>query len=179
MLGVSTSRYQILDKHGIIDMFCSKWNSHRISHLTFDTCDIALSQTSPLIHVILLCLRLRLWYMWYCSVSDFTFDTCDIALSQTSPSIHVILLCLRLHLRYMWYCSVSDFTFDTCDIALSQTSPLIHMILLCLRLHLQYIWYCSEKSILVKQINDSIYLLLFLYLFNILLVFFYTAQWRN
>jgi len=28
-----TSSHQILDKHIIVDVFCSKWTSHRISHL--------------------------------------------------------------------------------------------------------------------------------------------------
>jgi len=28
-----TSHYQILDKHTIVDMFCSKWTPHHNSHL--------------------------------------------------------------------------------------------------------------------------------------------------
>jgi len=38
-----TSHYQILDKHTIIDMYCSKWTSHCISHFRLCLwCDIAL-----------------------------------------------------------------------------------------------------------------------------------------
>ena len=37
------SRYQILDKHTITDMFCSKLTSHRISHRRlYVQCDIVL-----------------------------------------------------------------------------------------------------------------------------------------
>jgi len=38
-----TPRYQILDKHTIVNMFYSKWTSHRISRLRLRLrCDIAL-----------------------------------------------------------------------------------------------------------------------------------------
>jgi len=37
-----TSCYQILVKHTIIDTFCSKWTSYRISHIRIRLwCDIA------------------------------------------------------------------------------------------------------------------------------------------
>ena len=50
-----TSRYQVLDKHTIVDIICSKLTSHRMTHLTLHLrCDIALR--NPLYIMVLKCI---------------------------------------------------------------------------------------------------------------------------
>jgi hypothetical protein len=71
------SRYQIIDKHTSVDMFCSKWISHYISHLRLHLwCDITLrhltSQASP--------------FMWYYSEASHMKSQINIT-SKVKPEM--------------------------------------------------------------------------------------------
>jgi len=55
-----TSRYQILDKHTVVDIICSKLTSHRMAHLTLRLrCDTALR--NPLYIMVFKCISGGNW----------------------------------------------------------------------------------------------------------------------
>ena len=96
------SCYQILDKHTILDMFCSKWTSHNISHLWLCLrCDIALRNPFSKNKSTVVCISISRYSDW---MINLTSDTNSNVMSLNNNhsltqfhSIHLICKCSLLH----------------------------------------------------------------------------------